>query len=527
MEAKIAALYCRLSRDDALQGESNSISNQRELLSRCARENGYVNTRFFIDDGYTGTTFDRPGWQQLMLEVEDGNVEAVLIKDMSRMGRDYLRVGLYMEQFADQGIRLIAVGDGVDTNKGIDDFTPFRNIMSEWYARDISKKIKASMRTKALAGKHLTGFPVYGYKQDPADKSHWIVDEEAAEVVREIYRLCMQGYGPNQIENILNERNVDSPSVHQRKNGINTHCQLTYWGKGMVAKILKRMDYLGHTISGRTYKKSYKAKRTYENERDNWIVTENTHEQIIDTETWERVQKLRESTKRKHTSMGDMGPLNGLLHCVDCGRKLRISRNTDNKFQYYVCPTYMSSRVGHRKCSIHSTPRHYIEPLILGELQSVTAFARERETEFIILVEKTHDRVAVGELHAAMVELEKAKQRINELDLLIKKIYEDNAAGRILNERFQKFYTDYEAEQAQLKSRVAELTNLMAGEDEKIANIARFLDMVKKYTDISELTAEIARVFIDRIVVHQANGRWGKNRRQQIDIYYNFIGLLE
>jgi len=340
MEAKIAALYCRLSRDDALQGESNSISNQRELLSRCARENGYVNTRFFIDDGYTGTTFDRPGWQQLMLEVEDGNVEAVLIKDMSRMGRDYLRVGLYMEQFADQGIRLIAVSDGVDTNKGVDDFTPFRNIMSEWYARDISKKIKASMRTKALAGKHLTCYPVYGYKLDPADKYHWIIDEEAADVVREIYRLCMQGFGPNQIETILNERGVDSPSVHQRKNGIKNRGQITYWGKGMVAKILSRMDYLGHTVSGRTYKKSYKGTRTYPNDRDKWIITENTHEHIIDKETWERVQSLREATKRKSTNMGEMGPLNGLLFCADCGQRLRIQRDMKTKFQYYMCKTY-------------------------------------------------------------------------------------------------------------------------------------------------------------------------------------------
>jgi len=434
MEEKITALYCRLSRDDALQGESNSISNQREMLSRHAKESGYVNTRFFLDDGYSGTTFDRPGWQRLMQEVDDANVEAILVKDMSRLGRDYLRVGLYMEQFADQSIRLIAVNDGVDTSKGVDDFTPFRNIMSEWYARDISKKIKASMRTKALSGKHLTGYPAYGYKLDPADKHHWIIDEEAAEVVREIYRLCIQGFGPNQIETILNERGIDSPAVHQRKNGIRNRGKETYWGKGMIAKILSRMDYLGHTVSGRNYKKSFKAKRSYPTERDKWIITENTHDQIIDTETWERVQRLRESTKRKQTSMGEMGPLNGLMFCVDCGQRLRIQRDMKTKLQYYVCKTYMSSRTGHRECSTHCTPRHFIEPFILGELQSITAFAREREAEFAALVEKAHKRIADSELRSARVELEKAKQRTTELDVIIKKMYEDICCkGRVSN----------------------------------------------------------------------------------------------
>ena len=527
MDEKITALYARLSRDDALQGESNSISNQRELLSRHARESGYVNIRFFIDDGHSGTTFDRPGWQRLIQEVDDGNVEAILVKDMSRLGRDYLRVGLYMEQFADQGIRLVAVNDGVDTSKGIDDFTPFRNIMSEWYARDISKKIKASMRTKALSGKHLTGYPAYGYKLDPADKYHWIIDEEAAEVVREIYRLCMRGFGPAQIETILNERGIDSPSVHQRGNGILNRGKMTYWGAGMVAKILSRMDYLGHTVSGRTYKKSYKGNRTYQNERDKWIITENTHDHIIDLETWDRVQRLRESTKRKQTSMGEMGPLNGLLFCADCEQRLRIQRNEKNKFQYYVCKTYMTSRTGHRECSPHNTPRHFVEPLILGEIRRVTEFAREREAEFIALVEKTHERIAESELRSAKIELEKSKQRITELDVIIKKLYEDNAVGRITNELFDRLFSDYEAEQTRLKGRTAELNGLIAAENERNASVTRFLGLVKKYTDVSELTAEIVRTFIDRIVVHQANGRWGKNRRQRVDIYYNFIGLIE
>ena len=528
MDKKIAAIYCRLSRDDDVrQGESNSISNQRDLLSRCAKDNGYVHTRFFIDDGYSGTTFDRPGWQQLIAEVDEGNVEAVLVKDMSRVGRDYLRVGLYMEQFADQNIRLIAVNDGVDTAKGVDDFTPFRNIMSEWYARDISKKIKASMHTKALAGKHLTSYPVYGYKLDPEDKFHWIVDDEAAEVVREIYSLCMQGYGPNQIETILNDRGIDSPSVHQKKNGINNRGKNNFWGTGMVAKILSRMDYLGHTVSGRTYKKSYKAKRTHQNDRDKWIITENTHAPIIDKEVWDRVQRLREATKRKSTAMGEMGSLNGLLYCADCERRLRIQRDVKTKFQYYVCPTYASSRTGHRECSIHNTPRHFIEPLILSEIQTITAFARENESEFISLVEKTHEKMADKELRSAGNELIRAETRISELDLIIKKIYEDNVTGRLSDERFDKMYGDYESEQARLKERAAELESLINSEKEKEHNVQRFIELVKNYTDVSELTAEVVRIFIDRVVCYQANGRLGKNRRQQIDIYWNIIGLVD
>jgi DNA invertase Pin-like site-specific DNA recombinase len=527
LESKITALYCRLSRDDALQGESNSISNQRQLLTRYSDENGLRNTRFFIDDGWSGTNFERPGWRELMAEVDENNISAVVMKDMSRMGRDYLRVGLYMEQFAEQGIRLVAVNDGVDSQSGFDDFTPFRNIMSEWYARDISKKIKASMHTKALAGKHLTGYPVYGYRQDPEDKHRWIVDEEAAEVVREIYKLCMEGFGPNQIETIFNERGIDSPAVHQRKNGISTRATTGYWGTGMVAKILGRMEYIGHTVSGRTYKKSYKAKRTHKADPENWIITENTHEAIIDPETWERVQRLREKNKKKSTSMGEMGVLNGLLYCADCGQRLRIQRDVKNKYQYYMCRTYMSSRTGHRECSLHCTPRHLIEPLVLSEIRRVTTFARECEAEFVALIEKTYERTSEQELRSARNELSKAQHRVSELDIIIQKIYEDNATGRLTNERFDKLYTGYEAEQKNLNKTISRLTDLIDTEREHKRNIDHFLELVKKYTDVSELSAEIVRIFIDKICCHSANGKWGKNRQQQIDIYWNFIGLID
>ncbi len=355
--SKFAALYCRLSRDDALQGESNSISNQREMLVRYAKDNGYPNTRFFVDDGYSGTTFNRPGWQELMEEVDNGNVCAVIVKDMSRMGRDYLRVGLYMEQFADQDIRLIAISDAVDTGKGVDDFTPFRNIMSEWYARDISKKIKAAKHTKALAGKHLTGYAVYGYKLDPNDKEKWIVDEPAAEIVKEIFQLCMSGFGPGRIAAMLEERGVPNPAAQQKANGITPRSGLNHrWHDSTVARILERLEYLGHTVAEKTYKKNYKTNNSTFNPTEKWIITENTHEPLIDLETWERVQKIREG-RRRPTKMGDCGPLNGLMYCSDCNSKLRIRRATGrpNNLEYYVCSRYYIVR--DKTCTAHTVNR--------------------------------------------------------------------------------------------------------------------------------------------------------------------------
>ena len=527
MNDKIDAIYCRLSRDDAQNGESNSISNQRELLLRYAKENGYTNPCVFIDDGYSGTTFERPGWQSMMLQVDDGNVRSILVKDMSRLGRDYLRVGLYMEQFTDQDIRLVAVNDNVDTSKGVDDLTPFRNIMAEWYARDISKKIRASLHSKALSGKHITSYPAYGYKKDPEDRDHWIVDEEAAAVVREIFSLCMQGFGPAQIETILNKRGIDSPSAHKNKNGIQCHGAQAFWGGGMIRKILARMDYMGHTVSGRYHTKSYKGGHSQETDPDKWIITENTHEAIIDKDTWERVQKLRESTKRKKPKVGEMGPLTGILYCSDCGRRLRISRGRNDPYQHYYCQTYLNSPVGRKGCATHSIRRNYIEALILHDIQQVLSYVREHEDEFITAVEKMHERVADTKLRSAKLEYDKAIRRLNEVEVIIKKLYEDNAIGRISNERFDTFLADYEKEQSQLKLHITEFNVIINSENEKSDNVSRFLRFIRKYTEVSELTSEIVREFIDKVVVYHHNGRWGKKREQQVDIYYNFIGMIK
>jgi DNA invertase Pin-like site-specific DNA recombinase len=508
-----------------MQGESNSIVHQREMLSRYAKENGYTDTRFFVDDGFSGTTFSRPGWQELMVEVDAGNVCAVIIKDMSRMGRDYLRVGLFMERFASEGIRLIAINDGVDTSKGVDDFTPFRNIISEWYARDISKKIKTVMHTKALKGEHLSGVPLYGYAKSSVKKGVWIVDEEAAEVVREIYQLCMNGYGPTQIAKILNARKIDSVSIHQRKIGLNAASNNIYWQTATVKNILGNMQYLGHTVSCKTHKESYRSKHTSSRPKEDWIIIENTHPAIVDTDTWERVQKLRKNTRKRPSTIGEMGALNGMLFCADCNKHLRIHRSQKSS-QTYICPTYQDTALyGEARCTLHSTPRSFIEELVLSEIQRVTAFARERETEFIALVEKTHARIADNELRSNKQELAKAHQRINELDHIIQRIYEDNVSGRLSDERFNTMLNNFESEQAALKIRADELTAIQDAVNEGNSNVTRFLKLVKKYTDVSELTPEIVRVFIERVVAHQGTGRrW--HRQQEIDIYYNFIGLI-
>ena len=294
-----------------------------------------------------------------------------------------------------------------------------------------------------------------------------------------------------------------------------------------MGKILGRMEYLGHTVSGRTYKKSYKEKRIHKAAKEDWIITENTHDAIIDQNTWNTVQKLREKNKRKQTNMGEMGALNGLLYCSDCKKRLRIQRDAKTKFQYYVCSTYQKSRTGFRECSIHSTPRHLIEPLILEEIRKVTEFAREREAEFLEMVKKTNEKTSAQEMRSAKNELAKAELRAAELDHIIKKIYEDNATGRLTNERFDKMYADYEAEQSGLKTTITRISTQIETEQESRKNVDTFLALVKKHTDITELTAEIVRIFIEKIVCHQANGKLGKNRRQQIDIYYNYIGLIE
>jgi DNA invertase Pin-like site-specific DNA recombinase len=521
----VTALYCRLSRDDAQLGESDSIANQREMLTRYAQEHGFYNTRCFVDDGYTGTNFDRPAFKEMMTEAESGRVETILVKDLSRFGRDLLDgLRLIRDTLPDLGVRVIAISDNVDTEKGLDDFAPFRMIFNEWFPRDTSRKIRAVFQNKAEAGKHVTGYPCYGYKWDSPDKNHWVPDEESASIVREIFHLCMCGNGPTQIAHILNERGIISPSIHSKKNGVQwKDRQHKLWSNSMIALILERMEYLGHTVSCRTYKKSYRSKAVIKNPEDKWIITKNTHETIIDAETWEHVQQIRQN-RRRPTKIGEFGILNGLMYCADCGAKLRMLQKAASHLKYYICAKYAGS--GGKECSTHSTPRHEIEAVVLQDIQSIVTFAREHEREFVNMLANKRAKESNAHLRAMKNEHTRIQKRLTELDVIIPRTFEANALGRLSDEQFAKMHAGFEAEQVRLQTRAAELAATLATEQKHEQDTGRFLKLVREYGAPEELTAEIARVFIDKIIVHAAVG-CGKAKSRKVEICYNHIGFVE
>ncbi len=523
---KITALYCRLSRDDELQGDSNSIINQKAMRQKYADDNGFGNTEFFVDDGFSGTNFDRPDWQRLIALAEDGKVATVIVKDMSRLGRDYLKVGYYTEVFfPGVDIRFIAINNGVDSaNQQDSDFTPFLNIINEWYAKDTSKKIRAVFKAKGESGKPLCTNPPYGYLKNPEDKLQWIVDDVAAEVVRKIFRLCIEGYGPTQIAKILAEEKIPVPTAHLYSLGINTPARVPddiyAWQARSVADILQKPEYLGHTVNFKTYKKSYKSKKKMWNDPSEWQVFENTHEAIIDEETFRIVQRIRDG-RRKVTRMGEMPILSGMLFCADCGKKLyQVRCTTMKQKEYMVCSTYRKVKGG---CSSHQIQNETIEALLLDGIRSITAFAREHETEFVELVTKKCRADVDKTLRDSKRELEQAQARIKKLDEIIQRLYEDNIEGKISDERFAKMSANYEAEQQSLESRTQELKEIINSEKENSLNADRFLKLVRKHTDIKELTAEVLREFVEKVYVYQSERVNGK-KLQRIKIIYNCIG---
>ena len=523
---KITALYCRLSRDDELQGDSNSIINQKAMLQKYADDNGFGNTEFFVDDGFSGTNFDRPDWQRLIALAEDGKVATVIVKDMSRLGRDYLKVGYYTEVFfPGVDIRFIAINNGVDSaNQQDSDFTPFLNIINEWYAKDTSKKIRAVFKAKGESGKPLCTNPPYGYLKNPEDKHQWIVDEVAADVVRKIFHLCIEGYGPTQIAKILADEKIPVPTAHLHSLGINTPARVPddiyAWQARSVADILQKHEYLGHTVNFKTYKKSYKSKKKMWNDPSEWQIFENTHEAIIDEETFRIVQRIRDG-KRKVTRMGEMPILSGMLFCADCGKKLYQVRGASLKQkEYMVCSTYRKVKGG---CSSHQIQNEVIESLLLDGIRSITAFAREHEAEFVELVTKKCRADVDKTLRESKRELEQSQARIKKLDEIIQRLYEDNIEGKISDERFAKMSKNYEAEQITLESRASELKAIMNTEKENSLNADRFLKLVRKHTDIKELTAEILREFVEKVYVYQSERINGK-KVQRIKIIYNCIG---
>ena len=534
METKITALYCRLSRDDELQGDSNSIINQKTILKKFADEQGFHNTEFFVDDGYSGTNFDRPDWQRLIAKAEDGQIGIVIVKDMSRLGRDYLKVGYYTEVFfPGSDIRFIAINNGVDSiNQQESDFTPFLNIINEFYAKDTSKKIRAVFRAKGENGKPLSTTPPYGYVKDPNDKNHWIIDETAAAVVREIFHLCVSGYGPTQIAKELRKRRIEVPAEYGKRNGVNVpsagyreNDDPCRWTTSTIVHILERKEYLGCTVNFKTYRKSYKLKKQIKNAPSEWQIFENTHEAIIDQETFDIVQRIR-AGRRRVTPMGEMPILSGMVYCANCGSKLYQVRTTrwTHEQEHMVCATYRKK--GKHICESHQIRNVVIEQLLLADIQRITAYARENEAEFIDLVTKSKTKAVERDLRESRREYEQAKARIAKLDIIIQKLYEDNLEGKISDDRFMRMSATYETEQRQLETRVDELEAFIAEAREKTLNAEYFLSLVKKYTDIRELDAEVIREFVERIIVHKAEKVDGQ-RQQRIQIVYNCIGVID
>lgn len=528
-QEEITALYCRLSQDDKQEGDSNSIINQKKILKKYALDRGYTNIQFYIDDGVSGTTFNRAGFQSMIADVEAGKVKRVIVKDMSRLGRDYLQVGMYTEIFfPEHDVHFIAVNDGVDSNQEDNEFTPFRNIINEWYAKDTSKKIRAVKRSKGMAGEHIGSHPPYGYMKNPENKKEWIIDEEAAEVVREIFRLCVVGYGPTRIAHILTERKILCPTYYALEKGGKPRTALPAdkytWNGPVVAKILDRMDYLGHTVNFKTHVKSYKVHKTIYNSPDQWKVFEGTHEAIIDKETFEIVQKIR-AGKRRPTRMGEMPMFSGLLYCADCGRKLSFHRKADEPAEkhHYLCENYRSNTAN---CTMHYIRNVVVERIVLENLKEVIQYVSNYEDEFVQMIMDSDMRQRNRELAQKKKRLAEIQKRIGELDTIFQRIYEDNIIGKLSDERFMKMSKGYEDEQHTLQTEANEIQSELQQEEKKSVDVKRFLAIVKKYTDLTELTPEILREFIDKIIVHAPDKSSGR-RLQEIEIIYNHIGEFD
>ena len=523
---KWMAFYCRLSRDDDNEGDSNSIQHQKQILEKYAKDRGITNYKFYVDDGYSGTNFNRPGFQEMLADIDAGYVDCVIVKDMSRFGRNYLEVGMYTEiMFPDKDVRFIAINDGVDSEREDNDFTPFRNIINEWYAKDTSKKIRAVFRAKGLSGKRLSTQVPYGYLM--GENGQLIEDTETAPVVRLIFRLAIEGNGPGKIARILREKQIITPGtlIFQRTGRTDRYnpefpC---HWSSSSVGNILEQKDYLGNTYNFKTTKKSYKSKKKICNPEEKQAVFENTHVALIDQETWDLVQKARQS-RRRPTKMGDMGMFSGLVYCADCGNKLHLCRTKswERHLDNYVCGTYKRKR---GECSAHYIRSEVLETLVLENLRKVISHVRNYEADFVQQVTENKMAEQMETLSVSKRQLEKQIRRIAEIDDIIKRLYEDNLSGKLSDSRFAKMNADYEQEQQILEASSADLRRTVDFCEEQTVNIKSFLKCVRKYTEPSELTPDMLHELVDKIVVHAPDKSSG-HRTQQVDIYYNFVGKI-
>ena len=528
----ITALYPRLSHEDELQGESNSISNQKRILETYAKQNGFTNLRWYTDDGYSGANFQRPGFQAMLADIEAGKVGTVIVKDMSRLGRNYLQVGMYTEMiFPQKNVRFIAINDGVDSAQGENDFAPLRNIFNEWLVRDTSKKIKAVKRSKGMSGKPITSKPVYGYLMD--EDENFIVDEEAAPVVRQIYSLCLAGNGPTKIARMLTEQQIPTPgTLEYRRTGSTRRYHPGYeckWATNTVVHLLENREYTGCLVNFKTDKVSYKLKHSIENPPEKQVIFENHHEPIIDRETWERVQELRKQRKRPNR-YDEVGLFSGILFCADCGSVMYQQRyQTDKRKQdCYICGSYKKRT---RNCTAHFIRTDLLTAGVTENLRKITSYAAKHEARFMKLLVEQNEDGGRRRNAAKKKELETAQKRISELSAIFKRLYEDSVTGRISDERFSELSADYEAEQKELKERAAGLQEELSKAQEATENAEKFMKVVRKHTSFEELTPTLLREFVEKIVIHESvaldGKRRGKLRRQEIEIYYSFVGKVE
>lgn len=534
---KYTALYERLSRDDEMQGESNSIVNQKRYLEEYAQAQGFKNIRHFTDDGYSGTNFKRPGFQEMIAAIEAGEIDVVCVKDLSRFGRDYLKVGFYTEiMFPEKGVRFIAINNSVDSaNPMENDFTPFLNIMNEWYAKDTSNKIRAIFRSRMQDGKRCSGAIPYGYRRDPEDKNHLLIDEEAAKVVRRIYQMVIDGMGSQAIANQLTADNVLIPSAYleqsehgeSRNHSYHDPCR---WNCTAVSYILDKQEYMGHTVLGKTICENFKTKKRRKARPDELIIFENTHEPIIDAETWHLVQKLRRRTRRKLANGSYSHRLSGLVYCADCGKRLSYSSpqsqhrpdgktyDADSSFR---CPTYKSM---YGECTMHYIKSSTLDKLVDEAVRKVARYVLRDEQAFLEQVRELTSADQKQTQSEDKKELVNIKKRIAELDNYIKRLYEGNASGKIPDRQFEKLMVQYDSEQQELEERVKEIEVSIHEIQQESENGQQFVHLVQKYRDLTEIDQTALNEFIDKVVVHEATGGRTADRSQQIDIYFNFIG---
>lgn len=530
IQEKTTILYERLSREDERENESLSIEHQKAYLEEYAVRNSFTPFIHLTDDGWSGTRWDRPGFLQMMAEVESGNVSTILIKDMSRLGRDHLRVGLFLEQIREKGVRLLAVAEGIDTAKGEDDFMPFRNLIAEWHARDTSKKIRTIFGARTAHGKHVTGAVPYGYLHDPQNRENWIVDEEAALVVQRIFRSVINGKSVTKIAQELSDEGVLIPSAHWQQIDAGMRdfpdANPTNWSQATVIQILKKEEYMGWTVLNKTVKETYKSKRKKAAPEER-LIFKNTHPAIVDEETWQLVQRLRGTKRRVYKLDGDPNPLTGILYCADCGAKMYHKRGKSDAGHYphdeYCCSSY---RHYSRKCTCHYIRVSVVQELILHTIRRVSQYVRDNEAQF---VERLREESALQQ-EAAMKEsrkkLAKFKRRLDEINGYIKKLYESYAADKIPEKHFSELLAGYDAEQEALEKDRQRLQTEIDQFNADSVKADKFIELVKRYTEFTEFSATLLNEFVEKVVVHEPQRINGK-RTQQVDIYFSFIGRFD